>query len=580
MLLANVIAATRACWANVDTTLTDRVASLENRNRECPTECETPIASLRWFRSATSKLLSSGAYSPPAFLARMTNRVIRSSTAFGGMASWEHGLEQGSAAMADVISGHTTDDSRIQPMRYINEFVIERDKDCIAMLLEIGCCEHVFGDIMDFCPDYLKRSAGLELSDVTLPLKKLKDALVKCKPKPAAYCHVHKKHCPLNKTDMHAAGSPCKDASVANREGLMHWGPNAMYFWMWIAIVRDKLFKVVTHENVPRFGRNEFDELLGDLYVVLYFVIRLPTLGHKLRRRRQIIICLLRAWLHPVLKDMGHEGCETRCGDSQVEAAVPLGRIFEAVFKRNAVYHWRDYMFANEEEIKSERVRASRRDCVQARHEESLKAGCSIGGTIDLEFGDLPDSFAIRMGVEERKRLGGYLDLAPDLACDLMQDPIGQYTASNRSDELPCITAHTGLVWAPVKQNTDEDRWFLAAELKQTMGWPITEEAVRVVGCKCLHSRGSVQSMMVQRRSYNSRLTQLGNSMPINLVGGVAMLLTLMLPIASFGEPVNFDAPQAALASTDAETQRARLLRALRDAKRRRTAQPPDINLW
>ena len=273
-----------------------------------------------------------------------------------------------------------------------------------------------FGDILDFLPDHLRGSCGLdngrELSAATL-----RKRLPRCAVKLMAHCTTHNRMCHATRCDKHVAGSPCTDSSSFGK-GLMFDGKQAKYFYVWVAMRRALKEKWVTHENVVGFGTDECEFLLGDIYIIIRIVLSPIHMGWRVRRLRQFLNMYLKVWVYPVLKDIGKP-----TSPESLQFLLNTAGNFSVLFHRHATYDFTEYMIASADSIETDRAWAAARSSVKERHAHTC------------EFSDPPDSFLGSVSLSERRRLVQFVetfgvDASTGTAFDLAQSIKCRYAAA------------------------------------------------------------------------------------------------------------------------------------------------------
>jgi hypothetical protein len=295
-----------------------------------------------------------------------TTRLIVTSTAFSGV---------GCPEIADDILHHSwvsfIADNHDGPVdrlptavTFQPEFCIEWDRKCQAELALLpNRPKHLFGNILDAVPTSLRRSCGLD-GGSELPPDQLRAKLAYCTPILTMWCLFCNAYCTMTTCHQHRAGSPCQDHSqLGNRAGMS--GCKAKYFFIWIALCRALLFTVIVHENVPGFGLADMVDLLGDLYVIIRIELCPSTLGWASCRPRQACICLLRAWIFPVMKD----GCSSdqRMSDAVVVNAMDFQNALLNIFGRVCQFTFADYFVATAAERSADKRWARARPLVRRR---------------------------------------------------------------------------------------------------------------------------------------------------------------------------------------------------------------------
>jgi hypothetical protein len=178
-----------------------------------------------------------------------------------------------------------------------------------------------------------------------IPNADLKPLIANCKLLLLAWCLRLGCHCLLATTDLHVAGSPCVDASSLGSKQFMD-GPTACLFFIWVALVRRLLFKVILHENVPQFGEKPLKDALSDLYVIARFEVTPVKLGWPIRRPRQITLMVLRTFMRDSLPS-----CPAPLSDRTALSWLNFVGAMQHIFHRRCGFHFREFRIATPEEI-------------------------------------------------------------------------------------------------------------------------------------------------------------------------------------------------------------------------------------
>ena len=132
-------------------------------------------------------------------------------------------------------------------------------------------------------------------------------------------------------------------------------------FWVWIAMMRTLLIKVIIHENVTEFGDGEIKMLLGDFYVVLRLELSPVQFGWPSQRDRQLVVCILKAWIFDVLPGYTES--------AHLIEGLDIGKTLQEMFFRRVGvnFTWESYLVAEPFEIALEAEWARRRPGVRER---------------------------------------------------------------------------------------------------------------------------------------------------------------------------------------------------------------------
>jgi hypothetical protein len=254
---------------------------------------------MAWQRHAFDKL-ANGPLGAHGLAQLVSNRMITTSSACGGICTdmvADSMLE--SAAKEHLRScGH----GDVRPIKLNALYTIEHDMKCIEEILALPePPDHIFGDLSDFVPTELRKPFGLDGGDEAPP-GELRRMIASCTPLTKAWCYKHGNVCNMETSDAHRAGTSCKDHSNAGLR-LHEYGPQAKFFWIWIALRKLLRDKMISHENVTSFGVALLHEELGSIYIIIRVVIDAVDLGWATERTRQCVTMLLKVWGYAVLKD-------------------------------------------------------------------------------------------------------------------------------------------------------------------------------------------------------------------------------------------------------------------------------------
>ena len=326
--------------------------------------------------------------------------------------------------------------------------------------------------------------------------------------KPRAWCLRHGAMCEAKRAHVHAAGVPCQDhSSMGKRRGLK--GGNNVVFYAWARQRRQLQEPILVVENVEAFGDTETMSILGDLYEWERVLISPHELGRRSRRKRQFLV--------GALKTCSELEAPQNATHSVLENITSLIR---EVFRRPCEFQMDSYLIATTNELEDELCWARGRKHAILRHsQEWLDTQPSDLKEMAIAYNekDLPGSFAAALSISERRRLEEY-ERPPytGMVVDLGQEPT-HAVASRWDHDLHTLTRGQGLTWIPQKA-----RWFTAAELLTSMGFPLSDEATQATGITCCFSRCNTH-LAPAGRTRTSILKQLGNGMHVNAIGCVLM---------------------------------------------------------
>ena len=233
--------------------------------------------------------------------------------------------------------------------------------------------------------------------------------------------------------------------------------------------------------------------LLGNTYDIERDVINCNKQGWRINRLRQYVVGR-------------HKGLKMRIGYN-----LNSKQLLVDCFERGCCYRFDCYLTSTTEELQSERQWACNRPKVKARH--------MLENPIGLEYAhDAVTSYEYCLTCGERERLDQFLQSHPDFAWDLGQSS-QRMLKSKLDGNLHTLIKGAGLLWVPSLQ---PPRWMTAPECFTAMGWPISNEHVQLLNVTCPFTRGSTG---YPGRSRSSQIAQIGNSMHVNSIGAVMMLI-------------------------------------------------------
>ena len=466
-----------------------------------------------WCKRALEQVKASGAITWHNLQKLLAERVITTSTAFSGIGAPETADEIIAKTAAGFLQEHASEDDGhdgeeavpLEPLEFLPKHACEwYSKSQTVLLAQPGSDACLFGDILSFVPadkrDAWKKATNADERMVEFnkmangPIEREQD------------CLRHNKKCNICVTSKHTAGTPCQDfSSLGSRKQTC--GPRMVFFFAWVALVRNLLFPVLVHENVPEFGIDLLVQTLGDLYVMIRILLDSKHFGLPMARPRQYTICLLKSMLDPHLRSV----------------MPPLLCSFEKnqklLMHASAGMDFSAFMVATDEELEAERQWALKRPLVidKMNEEETEDDG----------------SFFIALTPGELERWEGYKQIRLGQCCDLGANPFKRPTSSKHG-RLQTFVKGSGLLFFDVtSQNKSQPnvgpRWMLPLEMLEAMGFPITESSQAAsYGAAHAYSRGQP---VLSDQSRASMSGQAGNSMAVVAVGSVSLLLVLQLTI-------------------------------------------------
>ena len=303
-------------------------------------------------------------------------------------------------------------------------------------------------------------------------------------------------------------------------------------FWVWIALMRTLLIKVLIHENVTEFGDAEIRLHLADLYVILRLELSPVQFGWPSQRNRQLVVCILKVWIFGVLPD--------HSSSSEVIMHLDIERTLQAMFFRKVGIHftWASYLVAEPFEIALEFEWARTRPGVRERWAQSL-----------FNWNDPGTSYLASLTIPERRRYDTYMQRWPQSCCNVGQDPDVMAQRSCGDGTLQTLTKAGGIIMLPRSMAPDNNpRWMCPAELFTSLGFPVKVEAQAAAGnVSCCFSQGHPAPT---QRSENSMRAQAGNSIHVNVMGAVVAVLVLKLPMLGEKEPSHHGGSRASKSSS------------------------------
>ena len=470
----------------------------ERRQRSLPVVDSLPEA-MAWGQNGLRRLLQNNLEITPGSLKQqLTNNTVSMSSCFSGVAAPEVSTRMIEHAATTVFSDDETRPLRISPV-----FVIEKSPKCRDELLAMEQPpKHVFGDIVDFAPNNIRRILGCSGSARSSSTQ-VREVVPFCKMRLTAHCYRCNSNCTLRRTAMHVAGSPCQDHSIMNQARNTIYGKHIGLFYLWCALMRTMRIILVFHENVWQFGEDELRRCLGDCYVVIRLRTCPSMLGWPSIRVRQVTVLILRAW-----ENLQIQGALPEDDESFI-TALDLEATFHAAFDRACGITLMHYCIATEKELVEDRAWAGSRVLVQEARAQHPEIDVSSGKAF--------------LTVNELDRMRYYLNKPnrPHVV-DLNQNPLERKVCSI-GKALHTLTKGAGILWC-----YDVDRALVPSELWSAQGFPIDDDAVRAAGTRCMFSRGVLAP---SSRTRASQIGQIGNTMHVNVIGGVMLATLARVPV-------------------------------------------------
>jgi hypothetical protein len=245
----------------------------------------------------------------------------------------------------------------------------------------------------------------------------------------------------------------------------------------------------------------------------LYIMCRLTgcpaALGWAIRCPRQLVVLIRKVWIYKVIQD----ACPTaEVTEELVLSSLDLVKNFRAVFTRKRLYDCRSYLVSTLSQKESERAWCLSRPSVQQRLERAANG--------DDPWGDDPESWEAVISDYERDRLDTYRKRFPREAVLLSQNP-EEWPVFSKRGVLPTLMHRGGITFIDHEIFTCFDLW-------RAMGFPIAPDEVEACKAECQFSDGRPVPAC---RSRTSQVAQCGNSMHVNFIGGMNLLLVLQLPM-------------------------------------------------
>jgi hypothetical protein len=221
-------------------------------------------------------------------------------------------------------------------------------------------------------------------------------------------------------------------------------------------------------------------------------------------------VLIRKVWIHKAI----HGVCpNTDVTDELVLGSLDLVKNYRFVFSRKRSYDCRSYLVSTASQKESERAWCLSRPSVQQR----LDRAANDGGD---PWGDDAESWEAAISDFERGRLETYRARFPREAVLLSQNPEERPIFSKRG-VLPTLMYRGGITFIDHEIFTCFDLW-------RAMGFPIAPDEIEACKSDCQFSDGRPAPAL---RSRTSQVSQCGNSMHVNFVGALNLLLVLQLPM-------------------------------------------------
>ena len=474
-------------------------------------------------------------------------RHISLSSAYSGIGTIEQSAHQVCHCLSGVRGPHTTHAL----------WALEKDAVCQAELVSyfggFGCDTCVFGNLKELIPrswwadlGFAAGAAELELPPTQLYAKRLHHTLLMLDGRHCA-AHVGRCTCKLRRSDVHIAGTTCVDhSSYGSCTG--DEGRNVKCFLIWCALMRQLCPCIILHENVAGFGTVALHEALGDVYAVCPSVSCASRMGYPIRRKRQMTILVLKAWIYPQLRDAG---MASSCNPHDVRNLVDLQRTLDALSKRPCQLTWKDFTVASAEDMREEVAEAARRPGVVRRWAEASAGKASTtdktGKACRVFAGDRGCPTLEALLPMERERIESVLwqDSPGVDVIDVSQNP-DKRARVIKSGEHTFMTVIAGSGYLVrtdlMRQELHTTTLVTASDILSMSGFPITDEQVRHAGVPCMFSRSRAGDAP-QCRSPKSMKKQIGNAMHFTHVG--LMFFIALAKFRGLGAIVPSDLPGA-----------------------------------
>jgi site-specific DNA-cytosine methylase len=465
----------------------------------------------------------------PELVDSLSDRVASTSGCFYGIGSDHVGQAMITGAVDKFFNTLSerhqyVPEAKPTPIQFKCAWAIEKNRACQAELLaDPHGPEHLFDNIDDFLPSFARAWCGLD-GHTQWPLAKLRAKLPYVKMLRFGKCLrcKSKSECQLVPTHFHQASAPCIHHSSLGRMEKDD-AAGMRFHWQWLALIRTLMIAVVLTENVVSFGDKDYFEFLADIYYIIRVVCNPLDMAFPARRERQIVLLLLKAFLQPLLVDVG---CDSETNESVVQL-LDLASCVKTIFGRNMApdFGWRDFLaggVSENKELAQELNWALARPSVRERRAEP----------VDM-YGDQSGGILNALSLKERSRWAVYHRLWPEEGCDLGQDPVksAQHTSGRI---LHCLSKHVSLVVVPNPNGGEPSQWITPSEMFALMGFPISDDMVEACGACCSFSTSFQGASRHSQRTEHSQRSQIGNTIHTTALSTIELLLCIKFP--SLGE--------------------------------------------
>ena len=257
---------------------------------------ETVHDSFMWGRDAFTKLLDGNIMNWDQLLFCMTDRKLLMSDSYSGICANVTADSYIKNAAGSFVAGRdaTLFKDSVDAIEFDHLYSVEiKAKNRAEIIAHPDGPDCVFTNLLDFCEKRHRRACGLD-GGKELRADELEALLPRSSVILDGFCERHNRICRMKSADGHTAGHTCVDHSAMGRHaGKM--GKHMKVFFIFVALRRRLKEKVLWLENVLSFGITTIEKHLGDLY----FMVRVETsplsLGWQVERKRQIVVCFLKA---------------------------------------------------------------------------------------------------------------------------------------------------------------------------------------------------------------------------------------------------------------------------------------------
>ena len=468
------------------------------------------------------------------------SRELTMSSSYSGIATVEqaaHTVCTNLSSCADC--GHHS----VRPL-----WVLEKDETCKAEMQSwFASMGHpdacVFGNLKeligkDWWPDLGFGPDSSELPPTELFAKGLHNATINTA---AKACAVHAKRgcvvCTLTHSDIHVAGTTCVDHSnYGTCSG--DEGKHVKFFLIWAALMKQLRPYLILHENVAGFGTAALFEVLGTLYIICPSVSCSSKMGYPIRRKRQMTILVLKAWIYPQLRDAGMGNA---CNPACVQRLVDMQATLDTLSQRPCHLSWKQFTVDSTEALNEEVAQGARRPGVVQRW-ASINAGHThgtdkCGKACRLFAADACNPVLSALLPMERERIEqiiGHTNPSVDVI-DVSQNPTQRSRTIKSTDScFMTVIAGCGYLVRTDQMRDDPRHTSLVTSLDilSMSGFPVTDAQVAMAGAPCMFSTSRASSAP-PARSGRSMRKQVGNAMHFAHIGLV--FLTALVKFPSLG---------------------------------------------